>query len=207
MNQRLKPVMLTVLLGGLSMLALDAQSPGESSANNGDHGDNPVVGSLPVEILPDLDLMFVDEGRSTFVYNEAMLGFVGDDDLDSDILDAGGVPTGRINRGSSYNVFGMSQAGFVVYPREEGRKDLVSGRLWLPDDFVGGTIIMNSNVGVMETSIVTNMTRLPLRFLCNSIAPVVDAWITVSPDRDSTATPITVHVTIVGETVTVTYVP
>lgn len=207
LNQKLKPVAFTVLLGCMSMLAIDAQSPGESASNNGEHGDNPVVGSLPVEVSPDLDLMFAEEGRATFPFTEAMLGLVGDADLEHDILDAGGVPTGRINKGGAYDVFGLVRSGHVTFPREEGRKDLISTRLWVPSDFIGGEIVMNSTVGLMETEIVGNLTRLPVRFLCNSISPVVDAWLTITPHRDSTMEPLSVHVSIVGETVKVTYLP
>ncbi|MGB0953228.1 MAG: hypothetical protein ACPG31_08370 [Planctomycetota bacterium] len=207
MNQRLKPVLLTVLLGGLSILALDAQSPGESNPHSGEHGDNPVVGSLPVEVSPDLDMMFIDAGRANFPYNDAMLGFIGDADLDGDILTAGGVPTGQINRGSNFDVFGISHSGYVVFPREDGRLESITSKLWLPDEFLGGHIVMNSNVGSLDTVIDESLTRMPLRMLCNSISPVVDAWIIATPDRDSTAAPISVHVVIVGEIVTVTYLP
>lgn len=207
MNQRLKPVMLTVLLGGLSILALDAQSPGQSSARDGEHGDNPVVGSLPVEISPDLDMMFIDSGCANFPYNDAMLGFIGDADLAGDLLDAGGIPTGQINRGAGFNVFGVTQTGYATFPREEGRKDRITSSLWLPEEFFGGHIVMTSNVGFLDTVIDENLTRMPLRMLCNSVSPVVDAWIVATPDRDSTAEPITVHVIIVGEMVTVSYMP
>lgn len=207
MNQSLKPVFFTVLLGGLSMLAIEAQSPGEASADPGEHGDNPVVGSLPVEVTPDLDWMFLEGTQPGTAFAKPILGLVGDADLDSEILDASGVPTGLINRGSGFNVFGMEHSGFVTFPRGEGRKENITSKMWLPDAYIGGTIVMHSNVGDMESSLVNNLTRLPLRYLCTSIGPVVDAWFTLIPHRDSNADALGVHVVIVGETVTVTYIP
>ncbi len=211
MNQRIKPILLAAVLGGLFILAttsyLGAQNPGESSSNSGDHGDNPVVGSLPVEVNPDMNLMFVSDGRCGLPNPTPTLGLLGSTDLEEDILDAGGVPRGCINQGSDFDIFGLVHPGFVAFAREDGRNGELILKQWLSDDYLSGTISMVSNVGSSSCNIDFNLTNLPLKSLCASAAPVVDAWITVSGGMDSHVREILVHIVVVGEVVTVSYIP
>lgn len=211
MNQRIKPILLAAVLGGMFILAttsyLGAQNPGESSSNSGDHGDNPVVGSLPVEVNPDMDLMFAGDGRCGLPNPTPILGLLGSAELEEEILDAGGVPRGRINQGSDFSIFGLVHPGFVAFAREEGRTGELSLKQWLNDAYLGGTISMASNVGASSCNIDANLTSLPLKVLCASTAPVVDAWVTVSGGMDSHVDEILIHIVVVGEVVTVSYIP
>lgn len=185
------------------------QDPGESGSNSGEHGDNPVVGSLPVEIDPDLDLMYTGSGRVTGAAPGPVLGIIGGDCIENLIADAGGVPLGRINRGTGFTILGLVNSGFAMIARDDGRREKLFLEQWLPDEYIGGTITMTSNIGTFTETIVANRVELPLRFLSNSTAPVVDAWISTDIIGDIHSSPdvISVHVLMVGESVTVTYLP
>lgn len=187
----------------------DTQEPGESGSNSGDHGDNPVVGSLPIEVDPELDLMFSGSGRISGVGLAPIMGILGGSRIEDQIADAGGVPLGRINRGTGFTILGLVNSGFAMIAREDGRTENLLLEQWLPDEYIGGTITMTSNIGTFTEAIVSNRVELPLKFLSNSTAPVVDAWINTDIIGDLHSSPevISIHVVMVGESVTVTYLP
>jgi hypothetical protein len=212
-TQILKPALLAALLGGLSMLAVGnlsgTQDPGESGSNSGDHGDNPVVGSLPIEVDPDLDLMFSGTGQCSGVAPNPILGFVGEGSIEALISDAGGVPLGRVNCGTGFSIFGLVNSGFAMIARDDGRRGKLFLEQWLPDEYIGGTITMTSNIGTFTEPITSNRVELPLKFLSNSTALVVDAWISTDVNGDVSSSPdvVSTHIVMVGESVTVTYLP
>lgn len=209
--QTIRPKLFAVLLGGLSIFVVGtfsgASEPGESGSNGDDHGDNPVVGSLPIEIAEELDFMFANEGRLSGPLLMPTLGIIGNADLGSSILDAGGVPNGQVNRLKGYNIFSLHHDGFMVIPSTEARLGKMELAQWLPNEYIGGEISMSSNIGTFFTPIDVNLTQLPLKNLCSSNAPIVDAMFTILPANDSALSPIRVHVIVVGETVTLTFMP
>jgi len=207
--QNQKPGRLTLLLGALSILAIctimSAQQPGGSGS--GDHGDNPVVGSLPIEVNPELDLMFGEDSRAgTVGATDPMLALVGGADLEDCILDAFGSPNGYVNHGSGFSILGLRNSGTVVLNRENLRTEQIILSQWYPGEFFGGSLTMVSNVGTFNSSIEGEAKIMPLKFLATSPAPIVDALITAKGAGIISRTT-TVHVLIVGEVVTLTYLP
>ena len=209
--QKQKPGLLTGLLGALSILTvctfMSAQQPGGTGSGDGDHGDNPVVGSLPIEVDTELDAMFGEDPRVGVVHaNAPILAVVGGAELERMILDAFGTPNGLVNRGGDFTILGLRNTGTILVNRNDCRSQAVCLKQWFPDEYLGGRVTMVSNIGTFGSSIEAEAKELPLKFLATSPAPIVDALITATSAGTMGATT-TVHVVIVGEVVTINYLP
>ncbi|MFK5955727.1 MAG: hypothetical protein QM477_04685 [Planctomycetota bacterium] len=209
--QNQKPGRLTMLLGALSILAIctmmSAQQPGDDGTNTGDHGDNPVVGSLPIEVDTELDLMFGEDTRVGSVHATApMLALIGGTDLEESILDASGSPNGRVNSDSRFTILGLRNSGTIVLDRDDFRNEKIILSQWFSGEYFGGRLTMASNVGTFSSSIEGEAKVMPMKFLATSLAPFVDALITAEGAGIMSPTT-TIHVVIVGEVVTLTYLP
>lgn len=198
------------ILAGLLVFAaapslLVAGGTGQSSSEGGN--DNPVVGSLPCAVDPDMDLKFfkslgLPPPSGTIMRQLPTLALAGQG-LPTHVLNAWGV-AGSVNRGgSSWTMLGLMQTGAMVTTRASVKAGSVSMWNWLPASCFGGRVTMTSNVGAWNASVTESQFALPLLNLCINPAPVVDAWFTVTRQNGTTAA--RYHVTIVGEAVTVEF--
>lgn len=208
--QKQKSGLLTGLLGGLSILAIctfiSAQQPG-GAGSDGDHGDNPVVGSLPIEVDSELDMMFGEDTRPGVIRtNEPILALVGGMPLEGEILDAFGTPNGRVNAGDGFTILGLHKTGTLLVDRGDCRNGKINLEQWFPDGYLGGRLTMVSNIGSFSSAIEGARKDFPLKFLATSPAPIVDALITAQ-GAGNMGESVTVHIVIVGEVVTVNYLP
>ncbi|MDA0667276.1 MAG: hypothetical protein O3A95_03695 [Planctomycetota bacterium] len=210
-HQKQKPGLLTGLLGASSILVvstlMSAQQPGGAGSGDGDHGDNPVVGSLPIEVDTELDAMFGEDSHVGVISTgDPILAVVGGAELEGSILDAYGSPNGRVNRFGEFTILGLQHTGTVLLNRNDCRTEKLSLKHWFPEEYLGGSLTMVSNLGTFSSLIGEGAAGLPLKFLATSPAPIVDALITARGAGTMGGTT-TVHVVIVGEVVTVNYLP
>lgn len=208
-DQKQKPGLRTGLLGTLSILTVctfvSAQQP--DGTGDGDHGDNPVVGSLPIEVDTELDAMFGEDARAGVIHAcEPILAVVCGTELEGRILDAFGFPNGRVNRNGGFTILGMQHTGTVLLNRNDFRAEKISVKQWFPAEYLGGSLTMVSNIGTFSSSIGEGAREIPLKFLAASPTPIVDALITARGAGTMGGTT-TIHVVIVGEVVTVNYLP
>ena len=203
----MKPALLVALLGGMSLLAtspmLVSQQGGARNGGTGDHGDNPVVGSLPCAIDPDLDLIFGGNAEA-IIAPQPILGMVGGVNLSNQILDADGTPYGQVNRGSGFTIMGLVNDGFISVSRSDAAKAFMLLEQWLPDAYIGGTISMASTIGNPSRTINNNLIDLPMLMVAAAPGPVVNAVITI--EGPSLMQPVlTVNISAVGNLLTVSY--
>jgi hypothetical protein len=208
-KQLMKPALLVALLGGMSLLAtssaLVSQQGDSHNGGTGDHGDNPVVGSLPCAIDPDLDLIFGGNGTA-LIAPQPILGMVGGINLSDQIHNADGTPNGLVNRGSGFTTMALVNDGFITVSRADASKAFMLLQQWLPDAYIGGTISMASTIGNPSRTISNNVIDLPLLMIAAAPGPVINGVITIS--GPSAMQPVlTVNVSAVGNLVTVTYTP
>ena len=210
-KQLMKPALLVALMAGMSLLATSAmlvsQEGDSHSGGTGDHGDNPVVGSLPCLVDPELDLMFGGNATSG-MFPTATLGLTGSTALSSQVLDADGVPFGLVNRGGFgiFTIFGLVNNGSVTVSRLDASKGFMQLRQWVPDSYIGGTISMASTVGNPSRTIAGNVIELPMIMVASAPGPFVDARITIK-SPNSTMPNLVVYITAVGDLLSVTYAP
>lgn len=204
----MKPALLAALLGGMFLLAttplLISSQGSVENGGTGDHGDNPVVGSLPCVINPDLDLMF--GGGSSVASLVPVLGMLGGPDLSSQILDANGTPYGFVNRSGLYTAVGLAHDGFICVSRSDARKAFMWLQQWLPNDYLGGTATLNSTVGNSSRSITANVVNLPLMLIAASPSPVSNGVVTIQ-SVNNVAPDLVINISAVGNLLTVSYAP
>jgi len=185
-------------------LLVAAGEQGQSEGGN----DNPVVGSLPCAVDPDMNLKFfkalgMPPQSGTIMKPLPTLALAGSS-LPSYVLNAWG-PGGSVNaRGSSWSLLGLMQTGAMVTTRTAVKTGQVSMWNWLPASAINGRVMMLSNTGAWNWLITESQFALPLNMLCNNPANVVDAWFTVT--RQNATQVCRYHVTIVADVVTVEFV-
>jgi|FLOH01.1.fsa_nt_gi hypothetical protein len=204
----MKPAFFAALLGGMFLLAtsplLISSQGNVENGGTGDHGDNPVVGSLPCAINPELDLMFGAGSSGNSLV--AVLGMLGGQDLSNQILDANGTPYGMLNRGGLYTTVGLVHDGFIQVARADARKAFMWLQQWLPNDYLGGTATLTSTIGNNSRSITTNVINLPLMMIAASPAPVANGVVRIQ-SVNNVAPVLVINISAVGNLVTVSYTP
>jgi hypothetical protein len=210
MKQLLKSALLVALLSGMSLLATSAmlvsQQGDTQNGGTGDHGDNPVVGSLPCAVDPDLDLIFGGNAEAV-IAPQPILGMVGGINLSDQILNADGTPYGLVNRGSGFTIMGLVNDGLITVKRADASKAFMLLQQWLPDAYIGGTISMASTVGNLSRPIANNLIDLPLLLVAAAPGPVVNAAITIEGPSGAQLPDLTVNISALGNLVTVSYTP
>jgi hypothetical protein len=199
-------ILLALLISVAVPLSLWASGGSQSSEDGG--GDNPVVGSLPCAVDPDMDLKFwkalcggVKSGTIMRPVPTLSLAGVG---LSSYVPDAWG-GAGSVNGGgTSWSLLGLMQQGGMVTTRAAVLSGKVSLWNWLPASYYGGRVLMACPSSAWNWSITESCFVLPLTQLCASTAPVVDATFTVSGANASVAV-VKYRVVILGEVVTVSF--
>ncbi len=210
-KQLLQPAILVALMSGMSLLAtsslLVSQQGNPHDGGVGDHGDNPVVGSLPCAVSPELDQMFGGSGTS-ITYPSPVLGLVGGSNLSGQIVDAFGTPYGMVNSGvpDAFSIFGLLHDGVITVRRFDANKGFMQLQQWVPDEYIGGTIAMVSTIGNPSREITGNVVDLPMQLLAAAPGPAVDGVITIQGPNGE-APDLVVHITAVGSFLTITYVP
>ncbi|MDA1261031.1 MAG: hypothetical protein O3A20_10475 [Planctomycetota bacterium] len=187
------------------LVAAGDSGQGQSEGGN----DNPVVGSLPCAVDPDMDLKFfkalgMPPQSGTIMRPLPTLALAGAN-LPGHVLNAWG-NAGSVNGGiGRWSLLGLMEAGAMVTTRTAVKTGQVSMWNWLPASAINGRVLMTSSTGAWNWLITASQFVLPLNMLCNNPANVVDAWFTVTRQN---GTPVCrYHVTIVADVVTVEFVP
>jgi hypothetical protein len=209
-KQLMKPALLVALLGGMSLLATSnmlVSQQGDSRTGDGDHGDNPVVGSLPCYVEPELDLMFGGNAASA-MFPVPTLAMVGSTDLSNQIFDADGVPYGLVNRGGlgMFTILGLENPGTITVSRSDAAKAYMQLRQWVPDAYIGGSITMVSSIGNPSRMVIGNNVDLPITMIAGAPGPLADARITIKGPTSNEPS-LVIYISAVGDLLTVTYVP
>jgi hypothetical protein len=208
---KLSKVLVVVIACSVISLAFTSRAITQNSgggAVEGDHGDNPVIGSLPIKFLPELDVLFGDRGSRAgipFGFPVPVLGFLSADRLTDEIVTAAGVPFGGVNSVRDDDIFGLARNGLAVVYRNR----LASGKLdvkqWLTSEFIGGQIIISTNSGVYTQPIHSDLVKLPLRRIVNQGDVAIYADIEIVPNPNSGSNPLRITVSTYGGLVTIVY--
>ncbi len=209
-KQLMKPALLVALLGGMSLLATSnmlVSQQGDSRTGGDDHGDNPVVGSLPCYVEPELDLMFGGNATSA-MFPVPTLAMIGGTDLSDQIFNADGVPCGLVNRGGlgMFTKLGLVNSGSITVTRSDALKGFMQLRQWLPDAYNGGTISMVSSIGNPSRTVLSNDFELPIQMIAAAPGPFVDARITIK-GPSATERTLVIYISAVGDLLTASFAP
>jgi len=207
-----------LLLGAALVSGLVAVPPllGGGGLNGGssfDRGDNPVVGSLPCMVDPDLLDMFwlpfeaPKPPPSELVGFPAVLGVIGTPELEDELVDAYGSGNGFVERRHRWACLGLVEDAVVILDR-----DLVaqgSTELWqyLPVGYVGGNIHISTSSGVEDHPIVGQDVPIPLQ--AYAAFPEVFSLITLTltPPAGSSLEPRTIQIELMLGLVSISYLP
>ncbi len=199
-------ILIALLMSAAVPLSLWASGGSQSSEDGG--GDNPVVGSLPCAVDPDMDLKFWKAlgggAKSGTIMRPVPTLSCAGANLSSYVPDAWGCAGSVNGGGASWSLLGLMQQGGMVTTRAAVLTGQVSLWNWLPASYFGGRVIMACPNSAWNLSITESCFALPLAQLCASILPVVDATFTVSGANASVAV-VKYRVLIVGDVVTVSF--
>jgi hypothetical protein len=178
-----------------------------------DRGDNPVVGSLPCMVDPQLlDLFWVPFNRTKpgdYLLRSAppVLGVIGSSELEYELLDAYGANYGFVDAEHEWACLGLVDQGTVVLDRW-----LVAGgmtQLWqfLPPGYVGGNLRVAGPNGQVDKPILSNDT--PIALANYAAMPEVSAIVelTFSPPRHSSLAVRKVRISMQGGLLLIDYRP
>ncbi len=186
---------------------------GQGIFGDNNRGDNPVVGSLPCRRDPYLPSMFwaalYDEAPHTGLFGfQPTLAFVGDSLLE-DILDAGGEPEGRVDNWPDVRVFGVHKWASVFLSTASVRQGKVGLWYWVPREYVGGTISLESNLGTSQMVISEQALELPLQaFTSRCTSSFGVAKVVIEPPARANGMDVKeVLVAVAGATVNVQHLP
>jgi len=170
-----RPAQILLALGmvlGLSMgITVTQLIGGEPKSDNGDRGENPVVGSLPCMVDDSIDLIFwegmnePDPGFLPAAY-PVTLGLCSDD-LRGDIEDARGIPYGRLNDRWDWRGLGLQKQARVIVPSWKIANGDFTAWVWAPPAYLGGEICMTSSFGDRSVRIGRDACSLPIDDLVN----------------------------------------
>lgn len=164
-NSRWFFLLLVLMLVAASWAFLIANNGGDGE---GDRGDDPLVGSLPSLVSPDPDIMFwlplggTWQDPNNVQDQRVTLGFIGESELNGNLLDAEGDPYGKVNAREDWDCFGLTNNGFVWLARGPALSTEPDLWLWVPKGFLGGNIHFETPLGNSDTTILGNTFQLPL---------------------------------------------
>ncbi len=203
-------IVILILAASAFLAAAPLMWAGSGNGAQEGGGDNPVVGSLPCAVDPDMDLKFWKAlGRSpqsgTILRPLPTLAFAGSSALSRSIVDAWG-SAGSVNAGRGcWSLLGLMQQGGMVTTRSQVLTSQALLWTWLPQSLIGGRVTMVSNIGPWTATVTDNCLALPLPTLCSAgpLVPV-DATFSVCPPGSVTPT-VKYRVTVIADVVTVTF--
>ncbi len=186
---------------------------GDVDKGGTDRGDNPVVGSLPCMVDPDMEWMFWeplgnDPNGGIRPGFPAAIAFVGDD-LDDSILDADGDPFGIVNDDDGWDAAGSNHACQFYLDRAAVDAREVTSWHWAPSEYIGGTMVMSSPFGSRIVDLDGNAVCIPIQGLSTRTGGGISiATFKISPSSANPTLPVmTVRVTVNGPSVIVDYIP
>jgi hypothetical protein len=180
----------------------------QSLSGDGDHGDNPVIGSLPIKFVEELNHLFpAPQSSVKFLYKSPLPVFAlgSASKLTDDIVTAAGQPFGGVNSRDENSILGLCRDGLAVVYRsrlEEGKLRLGQ---WVTDEYIGGTVQITTNSGVSTLPITKNSIELPARNIMTQPALIIYAVIVIEPNPNSQAASLKITVNSAGRLVTIGY--
>jgi hypothetical protein len=201
------------LLGLCCSMVVLAFAPQALTQNNGglvegDHGDDPVIGSLPIKFMPILDQLFpATDLRFNLpnLPNMPIFGLRSSSRLTDDIITASGQPFGGLNSREDRSILGLARDGLVVVHRDRLSHGQARLTQWVTNEFIGGEIIISTNSGVFTLPITADLIEIPAREIVNQRDFVVFADITISPNPTSGSNPLHLVLSTAGSMVTIVY--
>ena len=198
-----------------AVIALTLVSPAYTSGGGSqnvswenDHGDNPVIGSLPIKFAKELNHLFpAPQSRVKFLYMSPLPVFAlcSSSKLPDDIVTAAGQPFGGVNSRDENSILGLCRDGLaVVYRSRLGEGKLRLGQ-WVTDEYIGGTVTITTNSGTFALPITQNLIELPARKIVNQPALIIYALIAIEPNPNSQAASLKITVTSTGRLATIDY--
>ncbi len=208
-----------LLLGAALVTGLAAAPPligGSGGGLNGgslDRGDNPVVGSLPCMVDPQLlDLFWVPFDRSKpndglLASAPPTLGFIGTPELNQELYDAYGAGFGYLDSREGWLCMGLVESGTVVLDRALVAAG--STELWqfVPDGYLGGNLRLTSSTGKVDQPIVIQDNPIALQTFAQLPDGIGLVELTFSGPNGSNLPDRTVLVHLQGTLVAVEFVP
>lgn len=183
---------------------------GEPSSNNGDRGENPVVGSLPCMVDDNLDIIFWDgmgEEEPGFLpaAYPATLALCSDD-IRGDVLDAWGEPYGRLNDRWDWRCLGLQKEARVTAPSALFETGAMSSWFWVPPGYHGGELKMDGPLGTKRVKLGRNARELPMAELvaASGNAVTISNFVATAPVGSGLPT-IQMRVTVLGPVTFVEY--
>jgi len=180
----------------------------QSLSGDGDHGDNPVIGSLPIKFAEELNRLFpAPQSSVKSLYRSPLPVFAlcSASKLTDDIVTAAGQPFGGVNSRDENSILGLCRDGLaVVYGSrlEEGKLRL---NQWVTDEYIGGTVTITTNSGTFALPITQNLIELPARNIVGQPALVIYALIAIEPNPNSQAASLKITVNSTGRLATIGY--
>jgi hypothetical protein len=156
------------LVFGVSLVSLGFSSDVRGgSRGDVDRGENPVVGSLPCKVDPNLDTIFWegmghdDPGFAPAFY-PVTIGLCSDD-IRGDIHAADGDPYGVLNDRYDWRAFGLQKHGWASVRSNKFTSGAISSWMWAPSGYLGGEWRMQSSLlGTHKTAVGQNAIELPM---------------------------------------------
>lgn len=206
---RLIWIAVAILVGLAFFTAVPMLWASGSGSNAEGGGDNPVVGSLPCVVDPDMNLKFFKALGRPYQGGMIMrplptLALAGLN-LPRHVSNAWGAGGSVNSGGSSWSLLGLMQTGGMVTSRGAILSGAASSWTWLPASYLGGRITMVSTIGSWTAPVTEACMALPLVWLSSlPLLPAVDATFTVA-SINAGVPPVRYRVTIIADVVTVQF--
>ena len=205
----------TLVATACAVTALTFVSPAYTSGGSaghasgeGDHGDNPVIGSLPIRFDEELNYLFpAPQSRVKFSYRSPLPVFAlcSASKLTDDIVTASGKPFGGVNSRDENNIFGLKRDGLAVVYLSRLEQGKLRLNQWVTDEYIGGTVTITTNSGTVALPITQNLIALPVRKIVNQPALIIYALIAIEPNPSNQAVSLKITVTSIGRLATIGY--
>jgi len=177
---------------GLSPVLLSEEGGfgGGGAGGGGNRGGNPTVGSLPSLVDGNLDIQFAIPlgnglGGVPLPGVPPTLGFIGPPELAGALIDAQGEPYGVVNRPDDWTVFGLRKNGTAWFHRAAAAKGTVKLWTWVPQEYLGGTFLVQGSITTHFSTITTQALNLMLPALASRPEPFGTVTMTLSPPKAS----------------------
>lgn len=169
-----------------------------------DRGENPVVGSLPCKVDPNLDTIFWegmgndDPGFAPAFY-PVTLALVSED-IRGDVQGADGDPYGVLDDRYDWRAFGLQKHGWMSVRANKFLSGAASNWMWAPSGYLGGKWTMQSPLlGTFKSEVGQNAIELPMVALIEATGGNVSiATFELRPPAGSSMVTMKFRVTIKG---------
>ncbi|MFQ5749713.1 MAG: hypothetical protein ACE5H3_09685 [Planctomycetota bacterium] len=181
-----------VFLGLSPVLLSEEGGFGGGPGGGGNRGGNPTVGSLPSLVDGNLDIQFAIPlenglGGVPLPGVPPTLGFIGPPELADSLIDAQGDPYGVVNRPEDWTVFGLRQNGTAWFHRAAAANGAVKLWSWVPEEFLGGTFLVQGSITTHFSTITTQAFNMMLPALASRPEPFGSVTMMLAPPTASAA--------------------